>query len=214
MAYALEDIARALKAAREAKGLSQRALSQRVGLTQAHISRIEGATVDIRLSSLIELARALDLDVTLVPRQAVPAVKSVVLSATEAAPLPETVKAVRTLNEAAQQLSFKFPEVEVIRQIQSTVRAFENLRLSYEATQKLREAADAFQRTAKSLTIVLPKISPLHEGLEKIQRQHENLKQIAQQIDSLRNSIAHAQAITPARPRPAYRLDDDEDNDA
>lgn len=70
------EIARALKAAREAKGLSQRALSERSGLTQAQISKVENAG-DVRLSSLVELARALDLEIALVPRRNMPAVLSI-----------------------------------------------------------------------------------------------------------------------------------------
>ena len=80
MAYAIEDIARTLKDARRRKGLSQRALSALSGIHQYQISKIENGAVDLRLSSLIELARALDLDLKLVPRKAVPAVDSVVRS--------------------------------------------------------------------------------------------------------------------------------------
>lgn len=72
----------ALKAARQAKGLSQRALAARVGLPQSHISKIENGGVDLQLSSLVELARALELEVTLVPRKAVPAVESIVRQTT------------------------------------------------------------------------------------------------------------------------------------
>lgn len=75
MAYTLEETVGLLKDARRKKGLSQRALSATTGLTQAHISKIENGTVDIRLSNLIELARALDLEVMLVPRNAVPVVR-------------------------------------------------------------------------------------------------------------------------------------------
>ena len=80
MAYTTEDIALTLKNARERKGLSQRALSAKIGLTQAHISKIENAAVDIQLSNLLELARALDLEVMLVPRKAVPAVQGLIRS--------------------------------------------------------------------------------------------------------------------------------------
>lgn len=41
MAYASEEIINALKKGREAKGLSQRALSARTGVPQSHISKIE-----------------------------------------------------------------------------------------------------------------------------------------------------------------------------
>ncbi|MBI3678027.1 MAG: helix-turn-helix transcriptional regulator [Proteobacteria bacterium] len=56
--------------------LSQRELSGRIGLPQAQISRIENGTVDPRLSSLIEIARALDLELVFVPRAIVPAVEA------------------------------------------------------------------------------------------------------------------------------------------
>ena len=78
MSYVTDDIAKALKKARENKGLSQRALSTKAGVPQSHISKIESGAVDLRLSSLIELARALDLELALVPRQTLPAIQSIV----------------------------------------------------------------------------------------------------------------------------------------
>lgn len=77
MTHATEDLSANLRRAREAKGISQRELSRLTGVPQGHISKIESGTVDIRVSSLIALARALGLEVTLVPRQAVPAVQSI-----------------------------------------------------------------------------------------------------------------------------------------
>ncbi|MXY23216.1 MAG: helix-turn-helix transcriptional regulator [Acidobacteria bacterium] len=80
MAGSLTETAQALKAARLAKGMSQRELSARSGLTQAHISRIENAAVDVRLPNLIELARVLDLEMMLVPRPLAPAVRDIIRS--------------------------------------------------------------------------------------------------------------------------------------
>jgi len=77
MPYALEEIANSLRAARVARGLSQRELSARTGVPQGHISKIENGTVDLRLSSLVELARVLDLELTLVPRKLLPAVQAI-----------------------------------------------------------------------------------------------------------------------------------------
>lgn len=74
----LTEIAHALREARIAKRLSQRALSARSGATQAQISRIENGEVDLQVSSLIELARALDLELVLTPKGALPAVEAVV----------------------------------------------------------------------------------------------------------------------------------------
>lgn len=88
MTYATKDVIKTLKEAREAKGLSQRALGARTGVPQSHISKIEKGGTDIRLSSLIELARVLDLELRLVPRKAVSAVEAVVRSTLPASGLP------------------------------------------------------------------------------------------------------------------------------
>jgi HTH-type transcriptional regulator/antitoxin HipB len=76
--HSIEHIARALRQAREGKGLSQRALSAASGVPQGHISRIEAGIVDLRLSSLVELMRALDLELMLVPRHAVTAARIII----------------------------------------------------------------------------------------------------------------------------------------
>jgi len=83
MIHFIEEITYALKKGRKAKGLSQRALSTRTGLPQSHISRIENGSTNIRLSSLIALARALNLEVKLIPRRALPAVESIVRSTSD-----------------------------------------------------------------------------------------------------------------------------------
>ncbi len=75
MIHQTDHIARALKAARSHKGLSQRDLAQRTGVPQSHISKIESGGVDLKASSLIEFARALDLELMLVPRRLAPTVE-------------------------------------------------------------------------------------------------------------------------------------------
>ena len=75
MNHGLEHFSEGLRGARIAKKLSQRNLSQLAGVPQSHISKIESNQVDLRLSSLVALANALDLEVTLVPRKAMPAVQ-------------------------------------------------------------------------------------------------------------------------------------------
>ena len=62
MSAEIEHIGRALREARETKGLSQRSLSRSSGIPQSHISKIENGGVDITLSSLLALTRALDLE--------------------------------------------------------------------------------------------------------------------------------------------------------
>lgn len=58
--------------------MSQRALAKLSHVPQSHISKIESGAVDLRLSSLVEIARSLGLEVALVPRQKFAAVQSIV----------------------------------------------------------------------------------------------------------------------------------------
>jgi transcriptional regulator with XRE-family HTH domain len=76
--YQILDLIGGLVQARRQKGLTQSALAERVGIPQSHLSNTERGKVDLRLSSLIEVARELDLEVVLVPRQYVPAVRAIV----------------------------------------------------------------------------------------------------------------------------------------
>lgn len=80
MNYSLEQILKDLREARSRKGFSQRELSARSGVPQSHISRIESGDVDLRVSSLIALARVLDLELFVAPKKSVLAIKSIIRS--------------------------------------------------------------------------------------------------------------------------------------
>lgn len=80
MNYITEQILKNLREARVRKGFSQRELSARSGVPQSHISKIESGGVDLRVSSLITLARVLDLELFVVPKKSVLAIKSIIRS--------------------------------------------------------------------------------------------------------------------------------------
>lgn len=80
MSYVTEQILESLREARIRKGFSQRELSTRSGVPQSHISKIESGGVDLRISSLIALARVLDLELFVAPKKSVPAIKSIIRS--------------------------------------------------------------------------------------------------------------------------------------
>ncbi|HEY7803807.1 MAG TPA: helix-turn-helix transcriptional regulator [Orrella sp.] len=73
-----EDFVERLKTARKKKRLSQRKLGARFGVPQSHISKIESGNVDLRLSTLVEYARILDLELFLVPSASVLAVETMI----------------------------------------------------------------------------------------------------------------------------------------
>ena len=56
-----------LRALRKAKGLSQRELGKRLGLSQTRVARIEGAPLSISVDQLLRVFTALGVRVTLDP---------------------------------------------------------------------------------------------------------------------------------------------------
>lgn len=72
------ELRRALREARERRGWSQRDLAGRVSVGQRHISGIESGKIVPRYDTLLELVRALDRDLLMVPRALVPVVQSIV----------------------------------------------------------------------------------------------------------------------------------------
>lgn len=78
MNYITEQIVANLRKARKRKGWSQRTLSARSGIPQSHLSKIESGEVDLRISSLIALARVLELELFVAPKQAIPAIQSII----------------------------------------------------------------------------------------------------------------------------------------
>ena|ERR1700722_9484074 len=84
----LHQIATMLIAARQGAGLSQRDLGAKVGLAQSHISKIERAAVDPQVSSVMQIGRALGLELMLVPKQLVPAVEALQRKDTSSSQVP------------------------------------------------------------------------------------------------------------------------------
>tara|TARA_R110001592_G_scaffold3525_24_gene20083 strand:- start:10146 stop:10439 length:294 start_codon:yes stop_codon:yes gene_type:complete len=84
----INDFAKKLQEARKAKGLTQGELGAKIGLPQSHISQIEAGKIDIRLSSLLEIARLLDLEPMLIPRPMIPAVRAITSDRSDAGKRP------------------------------------------------------------------------------------------------------------------------------
>jgi len=53
-------------------GLVQAEVARRAGITQTRLSKIEKGAVDVRISTLQDIARALHAELILVPRELVP----------------------------------------------------------------------------------------------------------------------------------------------
>ena len=74
----METLIKELRKARKNKGLTQSELAQHVGLPQSHISGIEQGKIDLRVSTLIQIARILDHELVLIPRQLDLLVKAII----------------------------------------------------------------------------------------------------------------------------------------
>lgn len=65
-----------LKSTRQQQGMKQSELGEKLGLPQSHVSKIEQGANDPRLSTVTDMARVLDQELVLIPRQMVSAVRS------------------------------------------------------------------------------------------------------------------------------------------
>ena len=189
--YATETIAAALRAAREAKGLTQRALSKLAGVPQAHISKIESNAVDLRLSSLLALAHAVDLDVSLIPRKAVPAVRSLARTAGTSHVIPQISKDLARADHAAVRLQDVFKS-------------------SPELVQLLETLADIIRQQARLTDIRAARA--LRDAVEAIPSSDDTkaLRAALKRATSIRNALVHSVPLTDDTPRPAYQLEDDD----
>ncbi len=70
----IDTLIQALVDARKRRKISQMELAKRTGIGQGNLSRIENKQADPLTGNLVELARALDLELMLIPKQYVPAI--------------------------------------------------------------------------------------------------------------------------------------------
>jgi transcriptional regulator with XRE-family HTH domain len=194
MSYLVEKLAAELKAARKAKGLSQRELSARAAVPQSHISKIENNAVDLRISSLAAIAHALDLELSLVPLKALPAVRSISRSVENSAPA--------TSPEVKREFARLFATVEAAQKAMSP--GIENI------TRPMRELAQIQSQIIDPTTL-----KAIRTSFERAKASGalEAMKNVAQQMSALRNQIAHASTLSHSEkaPRPAYRLEGSDD---
>lgn len=194
--YGLESLTEAIRQARLAKGWSQRDLSARAHLTQAQISRIENGEVDLQVSTLIELARSLDLDLQLVPRSAVTAVEAAIRSAEERSDERSSKNLLVTLRRAAEDAKGVAPDREDIASIASSLRDLEPLASAFRGTFMTAEL-ERLRINLEGFLTYPPAERPSQSKL---------IRDAAVWLKNLRNTLMHA----PHTERPAYSLDDED----
>jgi transcriptional regulator with XRE-family HTH domain len=207
MKYVVESTAQTLKGARQAKGVSQRSLSEQTGITQANISKIENGGVDIKISTLIELARALDLEVTLVPRRAVPAVQSLVRISRNPKSPKEISRIIASIEKVGDLLSAAIPNHIAARKISENIREFENFQLQFDEIEKLDRINEQLKMIHRSV-----KPGPVHSKSQILSARNEVII-LMKQLFQIRKKNSHTgSSHTYEAPRPAYTLDEENDN--
>ena len=211
MSYLNDQILKSLKEARNRKGLSQRELSAKSGVPQSHISKIESGGVDLRISSLIALARVLDLELELIPKKTVPAIKSIVrssvstdLSEQQRRMQKEIYKLNDVIGKAAKAADVLALPKEVARPTDALMPkgldSIMRITSQLEHLQPNGKALDAVARATKDIERALNHNSGVQEAIQKWD----------EQLKSIRNIAVHS-PIPVKVTRPAYSLDDMDD---
>jgi len=239
MSHLIKEVVNILRAARESKGLSQRALSEKTGLSQSHISKIENGAVDLQLSNFIELSRALDMELMLVPRKLVPAVQSLVRSGTPSSEevqqtnraknqLDRISKEVATLQQVNPKDTALFQTLNVVKDLQSMGSVGDELkhlhavgdelkrfRMTNERLKYFRKASDQL-KDFRTISEDLKKInmSPT-EALQFSEATKEQILKTAKELEKIRKNLAHSSFRTPfdvRKVKPAYSLDEESED--
>lgn len=196
MPYKSADLVQTARSRRIGTGISQRDLSARSGLSQAHISQIESGKLEPGLSSFIDLARALDLELMLVPKRMLPAVQGLLRETRPKELSPEEGQAaLQTINQGERQIK--------------------KLRAIYGSSVELDRIAE-YLSYLKHMPLRSTDVESIADAVQTLKRHEASgqsrdiLIKIGADLQRLRNQYAHGRVESP---RPAYALDD-EDHDA
>ncbi|NSZ14713.1 helix-turn-helix transcriptional regulator (plasmid) [Agrobacterium fabrum] len=195
MTYKTEHIRQQLRAAREGQKVSQRELSARSGLTQSHISQIERGTMEPGLGSLVDVVRALDLEIVLAPKKLMPAIRNILdsNSALNEVVTADQRKLVARLERWTSEFSRGIGTNSDTFALKDSLVLLRHLPLT-------PDELDILKRTAGRLD---------NYRTGKMPRQE--MREIAQEIRGLRNAAVHRDR-DDAVPRSAYALDEEADD--
>lgn len=199
----IASIAKTLKDARERQGLSQRALAAKVGVPQSHISKIENAAVDLQTTSLIAIARALDLEVALVPRQALPVLQTMLQKSEGTAVLPETARRLREMRAPLQRLATRFGLSKALHDMLFAIDRIGRLPRTAQSAEQIMAFAKLNRRRIEAIE---------HQSFERgaiAPGALADLVRIRDELVKLHDDLAAASPLHSLAQRPAYSLDDD-----
>ncbi len=203
----LMPITRALIAARHRAGLSQRALAAKVGLAQSHISKIERGAVDPQTTSLVEIARVLGLEFSLVPTSLMPALQALTR---ESIPNPQSLPSSldRELTRLARRARALMKSLTNLKALPEVALAADELRVARLDGASYAEASSSIAAAHIALSD-LRVLSRGHPTSEAVRNAAEPLQITYQNLRRIRNAWAHRDVGSPQAP--AYRLDESDE---
>lgn len=201
--YAVTQLAQALRDARVSRGMTQRELAERAGIAQSRLALIEAGEVDLRTSTLVQLARALDLELTLTPRRVLPAVQSLIGSA------PKHL-------QQSDRHSVRGTPIRVLHHMQQQIAALESTHPSNEEIAKAKKAIKALNEVGPNLGIST--LQPLRRSVHWLGLARANkaqakqfLAKAATQLQELYQTLPAMTRLeqAPHAQRAAYSLEDE-----
>ena len=202
----IDVIGAALAVARRRAGLNQKALAARIGADQSYVSKVERSAVDPQTSTLIQLARALELELMLVPRQLVPAVQAL---QREIAPDPRNAPSkidqdLLRLSRHARRLTLQYPTLPALSELATTADELRIARIDESSAAQVRRLIDS----AAAILRDLP--GSARDGpsfLRSKMAADSALGPITRDLKDQLNQWIHREV--PSASLPAYRLGDD-----
>lgn len=219
MGYITEEIARDLREARKRAGLTQKELEEKTGIPQSHISRIEKGDVDVQASSLVEITRALGLELMFVPRELVPAVEGLKRELQMNSSVPYTIN--KDLSRRMDQLAQRF------QQIANRIGTNENLNKLAQTISNLghikmpKAQIEELSRHINQLNLQLEHLETtqkVHKSLSNVLLNEETLKslnklsQAGRELQQFEHVIPKFDSTSPIQHR-MYLPDGDEEED-
>ena len=210
-AATVQVFAQTLQAARERKGLSQRALAAKLGVRQSYVSRIETAAVDPKASSLTEIARALDLELVLIPRRLVPAVQALQRQdePNDSTKFEDTVRDhLNRIRHQLQTIEAIAGEPKALTFLDKVIADLLPLRFGALAGVQIQTLLEQIGSTLKQI-----RRSPHPSADKQISKEALlTIDRLAGDLRAIRNRLAHQTADRPSEAVPAYRLDMEDDH--
>lgn len=204
MNHNVTELIEQLRATRLAQGLSQRELGERIGLPQSNIARFESGGTDPSLSKMLELARALDLELKLVPRRALPAIAATLRAhELEIATNDATSRALYSI----RQIKDAFVDID-----QTPLTIADNLRNMLSELESLHFDQGQLRALRNALKLLERSMDQWRQTGSPPKQWSRQVRDASARLSELRKQIAQSADGEQSHLKPAYSLEDIDDD--